>query len=428
MDLKLKSIDDSKRGLEAYVSYEELKPHFEKAIANYRKKADIPGFRKGKAPLNMIKKLYGEEIEYSAIEDIVNDIFREYVVDNKLDVLGKGEIKDIDFKPKESLKFFVEFEVMPEINLEEYKGIELKKTKYVIEDSLVDDEIEYHAMRNATFEIDGTASDDQYIVTVDLQNLDDAGNIIIGQSQKDLRVYLGNKKVYPEFREGLKGIKEGEVRVIDSKNAEGGPKKVQITCTKVEKIILPEMNEEFFKKITGKEDVHNMEEFKGAIRGELEKIYGDIASRNLHNDTISEMVKLNQFNAPDRYVNIILEGMLEDFKRQYSEKLPENFSDENFRKERRVDAIFSAKWFLIREKIIEQEDIKVTVDDYRKLAEENHSRYNIPVEKLQQAYEQNEEVASKLLTDKVLELIISNAKIEEIEDHRKKDDYDDETE
>lgn len=428
MDLKLKSIDDSKRELEAYVSYEELKPHFEKAIANYRKKADIPGFRKGKAPLNMIKKLYGEEIEYSAIEDIVNDIFREYVVDNKLDVLGKGEIKDIDFKPKESLKFFVEFEVMPEINLEEYKGIELKKTKYVIEDSLVDDEIEYHAMRNATFEIDGTASDDQYIVTVDLQNLDDAGNIIIGQSQKDLRVYLGNKKVYPEFREGLKGIKEGEVRVIDSKNAEGGPKKVQITCTKVEKIILPEMNEEFFKKITGKEDVHNMEEFKGAIRGELEKIYGDIASRNLHNDTISEMVKLNQFNAPDRYVNIILEGMLEDFKRQYSEKLPENFSDENFRKERRVDAIFSAKWFLIREKIIEQEDIKVTVDDYRKLAEENHSRYNIPVEKLQQAYEQNEEVASKLLTDKVLELIISNAKIEEIEDHRKKDDYDDETE
>jgi len=428
LDLKLKSIDDSKRELEAYVSYEELKPHFEKAIANYRKKADIPGFRKGKAPLNMIKKLYGEEIEYSAIEDIVNDIFREYVVDNKLDVLGKGEIKDIDFKPKESLKFFVEFEVMPEINLEEYKGIELKKTKYVIEDSLVDDEIEYHSMRNATFEIDGTASDDQYIVTVDLQNLDDAGNIIIGQSQKDLRVYLGNKKVYPEFREGLKGIKEGEVRVIDSKNAEGGPKKVQITCTKVEKIILPEMNEEFFKKITGKEDVHNMEEFKGAIRGELEKIYGDIASRNLHNDTISEMVKLNQFNAPDRYVNIILEGMLEDFKRQYSEKLPENFSDENFRKERRVDAIFSAKWFLIREKIIEQEDIKVTVDDYRKLAEENHSRYNIPVEKLQQAYEQNEEVASKLLTDKVLELIISNAKIEEIEDHRKKDDYDDETE
>ncbi len=428
MDLKLKSIDDSKRELEAYVSYEELKPHFEKAIANYRKKADIPGFRKGKAPLNMIKKLYGEEIEYSAIEDIVNDIFREYVVDNKLDVLGKGEIKDMDFKPKESLKFFVEFEVMPEINLEEYKGIELKKTKYVIEDSLVDDEIEYHSMRNATFEIDGTASDDQYIVTVDLQNLDDAGNIIIGQSQKDLRVYLGNKKVYPEFREGLKGIKEGEVRVIDSKNAEGGPKKVQITCTKVEKIILPEMNEEFFKKITGKEDVHNMEEFKGAIRGELEKIYGDIASRNLHNDTISEMVKLNQFNAPDRYVNIILEGMLEDFKRQYSEKLPENFSDENFRKERRVDAIFSAKWFLIREKIIEQEDIKVTVDDYRKLAEENHSRYNIPVEKLQQAYEQNEEVASKLLTDKVLELIISNAKIEEIEDHRKKDDYDDETE
>ena len=266
MDLKLNDLENSKKELSAELSYEELKPHFEKAIDKYRKKATIPGFRKGKAPLNMIKKLYGEGIEYSALEDIANDTFVNYLVENKLDLLSKASITDMDYKPKEKFNFKVEFEVMPEIKVDNYKGLELKKTKYIIEDERVEDEIQYHRFRNSTNEIDGVALDDNYIVTVDLQNLDEAGNILVGQTQKDLKLFLGNPQIFPEFKEGLSGIKEGEVRIIDSKNAEGGPKKVQITCTKVEKIVLPEMNEEFFKKVTNKEEIKTEEDFRKEIK------------------------------------------------------------------------------------------------------------------------------------------------------------------
>ena len=173
MDIKLNDIDKTKRELAAELTYEELTPHFDKAIAEYKKKAAIPGFRKGKAPLNMIKKLYGEGLEYNALEDIANDIFHKYIVDNKVDILGKGAITDMDYKPKEKLNFKIEFEVMPEVNIEKYKGLDLKKTKYIIDDSLVDDEIEYHKYRNATNEMDGVALDDNYTITVDLQNLDE---------------------------------------------------------------------------------------------------------------------------------------------------------------------------------------------------------------------------------------------------------------
>ena len=183
MDLKINELENAKKELEADLSYEELTPHFEKAFLGYRKKATIPGFRKAKAPINMIKKLYGEGIEYSALEDVANEIFVQYILDNKLDVLGKGAITDMDYKPKENLKFKVEFEVMPVIKIDHYKDLELKKTKYIIDDSLVDDEIEYHKLRNAAYEIDGIASDNNYIITVDLQNLDEAGNILIGQTQ-----------------------------------------------------------------------------------------------------------------------------------------------------------------------------------------------------------------------------------------------------
>lgn len=425
MEIKQNDIDKSKRAIEAELTYEELTPHFDKAIAEYRKKAMLPGFRKGKAPLNMIKKLYGEGLEYNSLEDIANDVFHKYIIDNKIDILGKGAITEMDYKPKEKLNFKIEFEVMPEIKIEKYKGLELKKTKYVIDDSLVDDEIQYHRFRNAANEIDGVAADDDYIITVDLQNLDEAGNIIIGQSQKDLRIYLGNPEIFPEFKAGFAGIREGEVKIIDSKNAEGGPKKVQVTCKKVEKIVYPEMNEEFFKKVTGKEDLKTTEEFRAEIKGELEKIYNGISDRKLRADTISEMIKENDVDAPEIYINFILKSMIDDMKHQYPKhELPKDFNEEEFKKEKRVDAIIQAKWFLIREKLIETENITVSEEDYKKIAEENAPKYNIPFEKLIEAYKDNEDVKMKIMNDKVLDHIIENARIEEVTELKTKDKID----
>ncbi len=427
MEIKQNDIDRSKRSIEAELSYEELTPHFDKAAAEYKKKATIPGFRKGKAPLNMIKKLYGDGLEYNALEDIANDVFQKYIIDNNVDILGKGAITDMDYKPKEKLNFKIEYEVMPEIKIDKFKGLELRKTKYIIDDSLVDDEIQYHKFRNAANEIDGIASDDNYIITVDLQNLDEAGNILIGQSQKDLRIYLGNAEIYPEFKEGFKGIKEGEVKIIDSKNAEGGPKKVQVSCTKVEKIVYPEMNEEFFKKVTGKDGINTEEEFKAEIKGELEKIYDGISDRKLRADTISEMIKENDVEAPDVYVNFILKAMIDDLKHQYPKhELPKDFNAEEFKKEKRVDAIIQSKWYLIREKLIESEKITVSEEDYKKIAEENSAKYNIPADKLIESYKDNEDVKMKIMNDKVLDLILENAKIEEISELKTKDKIEEE--
>ena len=422
MDLQLNDIENSKKELTGELSYEELTPYFEKAMESYRKKANVPGFRKGKVPMNMIKKLYGEGLEYSAIEDITNEVFVKYIMDNKLDLLSRASIKEMDYKPKEKLTFKVEFEVMPEIKVENYKGLELKKTKYIIDDSRVDDEIQYHRFRNATNEIDGAALDDNYIITVDLQNLDEAGNILIGQTQKDLRIYLGNEQMFPEFKAGFKGIKEGEVRVIDSKNSEGGPKKVQITCTKVEKLVFPEMNEEFFKKVTSREGIKTEEDFRAEIKNEIQKIYDGISDRKIDNDAISEMIKSNDIPAPERYIEVILNGMIDEYKQQFPKKqLPKDFNTEEFKKEKRVDAILQAKWYLIREKMIEDNKIEALEEDYNKLAEDNASRYNIPADKLIEAYKENEDIKMKILNDKVLDLIISNAKITETEEIVKKE-------
>ncbi|MBS1518049.1 MAG: trigger factor [Bacteroidetes bacterium] len=423
MDIKLNDKENSRKELEATLTYEELTPYFDKAIEKYRKKAAIPGFRKGKAPLNMIKKLYGEGIEYSSLEDIAGEVFYKYITDNKLDIISKGAITDIDYKPKEKLDFKIEFDVMPDIKIEKYKGLELKKQVNKIDDSLIDDEINYHKFRSATYEIDGVASDDNYMITVNLQNLDEKGNILIGQSQNDIKVFLGNPEIYPEFREGMRGIKEGEVRVIDSKNAEGEPKKVQITCAKVEKIIYPEMNSEFFKAVTGKEGLNTEDEFRNELKSELQKIYDGISERQLKSEVVNEMIKENDVPAPERYVEVILDSMVEDYKQQYKgKKIPADFIEEEFRKERRVDAILQSKWFLIRDKLVEMENLEADEESYRKIAEAYAGRFNIPVDKLVDAYKGNEDIKMRILNDKVLDMIIANAKVEEVEELRKKEE------
>ncbi|MCX6166244.1 MAG: trigger factor family protein [Ignavibacteriae bacterium] len=84
MEVNIKDLENCKKEFEATLSYEELTPHFEKAITKYRQKVQIPGFRKGKAPINMVKKMYGDSIEYSALEDITEEEFIKYIIENKI--------------------------------------------------------------------------------------------------------------------------------------------------------------------------------------------------------------------------------------------------------------------------------------------------------------------------------------------------------
>lgn len=420
MDLKLKDLDNCKKEFDATLTYEDLKPHFEKALLKYKQKVTIPGFRKGKAPMKMIERQYGESVEYSALEDIANEVFMKYILDKKIEILDIGRLKDMDYKPKEVFTFQIEFEVRPEVVVENYKNLELTRTVNEIDDSLVDEEIQNLRMRFAQYEIDGQALDNEYRLTVDMQNLDDGGNIIIGESQKDVPVYLGDKNMFPEFKEGLKNIKEDEKRIIETIGKDDKPKKVQITCKKVEKIVFPELNEEFFKKVTAKDEIKTEEEFRDFVRKDIETAYKNVSEQAFRNDVIHELVKLNDVKVPDLIINNILDNNVQHYKEQFPKNYNfKDFKEDEFRKEKRPEAIVQAKWFLMREKLVEIEKLEVSDDDYKKIAEENSEKYNIPVDKLIETYKKNEELKNQILSNKVMDFLIENAKVTEKKEVRK---------
>lgn len=418
MDINIVDKENCKKEFEAVLNYDELLPYFEEALIKYRKKVQIPGFRKGKIPVSMLKKMYWDSIEYSALEDIANDVFKKHIVDNKIQMFGSGSLIDLDYKPKDKLTVKVAFEVIPDVELKQVKDIELTKTTYVIDDSLVDEELKYMMLKSATYEIDGQALDDDYMVTLDTDEINEEGGIVDGRSQKDMKLFVGSEYISKDYYEGIKGIKEGEEKTIETVDENKEPVKVKIKCTKVEKIIYPEMNEETFLKMTGKADIKTVEELKSFIKEEIGKSYNEHSYNAIKNKVVSEVVKLNDLEIPESYINELLNDYFESHKKEHKGHNHE-INEEDFKNKNRAEVAFTGKWFLIKEKIIEQEKIEVTDEDVKIFAEEAGKPYGIPGEKMYEFYKENKEVKHNILDKKVIDFLIDNAKVTEIEEVKK---------
>ncbi len=420
MEVKINKIDDVKQEVEFEIPYSDLTPHFEKAYKKYQRKAEIPGFRKGKAPISILKRKFGEMIEQGSLEDVANDVFRDYLKENDIHPLGEGALVDMDYQPQSLFTFKVRIEVKPEINLADYKGIEITKTIHNIDEKLVDEEIKYLQSKHVTYESADKALDSDYVVTLDVYKLDDTGVDIIGQSDKDVRFYLNDPQINKEFKEQLDQITPGEERVLmlPSMNPEdeGKTEKYRVSCTKIDKVVFPELNEEFFKKIYNDDAINTIESFRAKVKTDLEGIYKNISEQEIRNNIINEMIKLNDVPAPDALVENILDSYIEEVKNQNPKRqLPKEFDEEEYRKTKRVEAILQVKWYLIRDKIIELEKFEVSDADLEPIIEADAKKYNLPVDKIRNVYEKNPEVKHRVLDDKLMKFLTDNAKIKEVE-------------
>ncbi|MFA6455392.1 MAG: trigger factor family protein, partial [Bacteroidota bacterium] len=119
MEVTVNNVNDCVREMTVTMSQEELAPHFEKAYKEAAPALEIKGFRKGKVPMHMVKKMFGPSIEYQAVEEITNDVFRTEMESRNINPVGTPQINKIDFKPGTPLTFIVKFEIRPEFELKD---------------------------------------------------------------------------------------------------------------------------------------------------------------------------------------------------------------------------------------------------------------------------------------------------------------------
>jgi trigger factor len=364
--------------------------------------------------MEMIRKLYGDAIEHESLDEIANDAFHKAMEERKIHPLGTPSMTDVDFKRGEHFRFKIKYEVKPTVELKAYKGIAVERPVHPITDAEVEDELLQLRKVHSTMTPAEIAADDEHIVTADVQELDDAGIPLIGKKSAGVRFYLADTSLAPEIKGALRNIKvneEAKARYSTRHDGHEHPLHIAVTAKKIERVELPPYDEALVKKVTG-DKVTSPEEFRTSIRTDLERYWAERTEAKVADDIASEIVRQHDFNVPDSLVEGILDSYVDELRsRARDRQVPKGFDEKKFREERRVYAVWQAKWMLLKERIAEEEKIEVTDADLEQVAAEEAARSGLTTEKLLPHVKTSEAIRDRLLTNKIASFLKEHARI-----------------
>ncbi len=417
MEVTIKSNTDCEQEMQITMSQEELAPHFEKAYREAAPALEIKGFRKGKVPMHMIKKMFGASIEYQAVEDISNDIFRKEIEARDINPIGTPTIVKLDFKPGTPLTYAIKYEVRPQFELKDYSGLTIEKYIHTSNDTELNNEIERLQQTNSTLEEAQKIDDDNYVATVDMVDFDENGKILSTSKREGMRIYLKEKSTEKEIKEALQGISVGEVKEVKFTHQHGDHSHnvhLQLTVKKIEKVILPAVDDALAQKISNGK-FQTIEELKQNIKKDLEDFWKERGDRRFENDLLSEIVKQYDFTIPESLIQNVTDTFIDDAKNQQPNKqLPKNFNEKQYREQSRETAIWQSKWLLIKEKFITKEKIEIADSEIEKIAEEESAKLNIDKERLVNFYKSSDNALERLKYNRLIDILKQNVKITEV--------------
>jgi len=363
LEVKVTPQDKWRRLIDVQMTAAELEPHFDKALRNYQKQISIQGFRKGKVPLPLVQKLYGNSIKAEKLEEMLPNILGEIREREGLKPAAPMKIEDFKFEPENGLQIRASLDVEPEVEIKKYKGFELEKQVLEINDDVVARELEHIRERNARFQDHDGAAQYGHFVQADLQEVDLAGLPVIGKKYDD-RVFLLEKDetiVGPaaDFSSQIVGAKAGEtrsVRIVEPADpgAAPAPTYYQIKIKAIKEKILPALDDDFAKSI-GKYE--NLDQLRVDVRRSVEIETSAYATQSLKNQLMDMLVKDNAIDLPDSMIEHNLDVLIDGLKSREKKE----FDADAARQEYRAGTIWSIKWRLLRDKLLAQE--KIVADD-----------------------------------------------------------------
>jgi trigger factor len=293
--------------------------------------------------------------------------------------------------------------------LKKYKNFTFEKEIYKIDDSDVEDSINYIRKQKAIITPFDEQSREGNFVTFSVQELDETGMPLIGKKYDDIRVQLGEGQFDPEIESQIIGMKKGEERQIEKtypksagKELAGKTERYAVTMQKVEEEELPELNAEFVEQLNF--NIKTVDDLKAKVREELNHRWGQESEQKFYHQVVQELLHENPFDVPEAMVDNYLEKILEDIRQR-----DKNINEEEVRKRYRADATFNIKWFHLREKIAKEENIEATEEDYKKFLE------SIEEESIRSLYNANDEIKQRALNDifekKVFDFLVDNSKV-----------------
>ena len=409
--------NEVEQSLTISVAADDIEKQVKSKLNSAQKTAKIKGFRKGKAPLDVVKKMYEPEIRQDVINDSVIKKFYELVEKQNLKPVGRPNLIPERIEIEKDVIFKATFEVYPEISLGNLNRLSYTKTVSSVTEEDVNKTIENIRKRMCTWESkEGNASSGDQI------KIDFTGKIeneeFEGGSAKDFVVEIGSKSMIEGFEDGLMGLKKSDKKDLDLTFPEDYGKKdlaskgvvFSVEVKEVLKPKLPALNEEFFKS-TGLV-AENLEEFKKEIETKLQEDLENLIKNKSKVSVLDSIREANVFEVPNAMIESEVNNMREDAARRVGMD-PKDLKEDLFPKETfEEEAKKRVSVGIILNKIIEEKSIKADGERVRKIIEDRAAMYKEPQQVVNWFYSNEEQlrsVESISLEEQVVEILLSEA-------------------
>jgi trigger factor len=411
------------------VEAEKVNETFESVTNEFRKQANLPGFRPGKAPKDMVARRYEKDIEEEARRKLMSDAYRKAIEEQKLEVLGQPDIEEIQFSRGQPMQFAATIETAPEFQLPDYKGLVVTREAQVVTDADVEKALDLLREQRVTFNtVDrplgtGDIAVVNYTGTCEGKPITEIAPTAKGLTEKkSFWVEATSNSFIPGFADQLMGAKAGDKRTVNvdfpadfvTPQLAGKKGVYEVEVVEVKEKALPPLDEGLAKNY----GAENVEKLRAGVRRDLENELSHKQNKTVRNQLIRTLLDRVNFELPASAVaqetrNVVFDIVQENTKRGVSRETIEQqkeqiYSAATHGAKERVKIAF------LMQKIAEKEDIKVSQEEIAQRVQFLARLYQIPADKFLKDLQKRNgliEVYDQIMNEKVMDMLQQNAKV-----------------
>ena len=389
---------------------------------------NIPGFRKGKAPMNIVEKYYGPEIFYEdAFNEIATEEYENMLKEHNIEAVSRPQVDIVQMGKGQDLIFTAIVQTKPEAELGKYKGIEIEKIEYNVSDDDINHELKHMQEKNSRL----ISIDNRPVESGDITVIDFVGSVdgveFEGGKAENYELEIGSNTFIPGFEDQIIGMKIDEEKDIKvkfpeeyfSKELAGKDAVFKVTLHEIKKKELPKLDDELAKDVS---EFDTLEELKASIKEKLEEQNKQREKYETQEAVIKAVSEKAKVEIPSGMIEIEVDNMLKDIETRLSYqglKLEQYLqmmgkTEEEIRKEYEPQAIEAIKSRLVLEAVIKKEKIEATEEEVKEKLGEMAKNYG----KKEEDFDDNENIknylAEGIKSEKAIDFLVENAKMKNV--------------
>jgi trigger factor len=432
MNTELIEVSPTQREIKIEIEPAEVREVYNKVSQKFAKQAQIDGFRKGFAPVDVVRVRYKDQIQSEVLQELFSPKVGEAIQEYNLQPLAEPHLhlqdaENVKVNGSQAISLSVHVEVMPEIPNPEYKNLEVVRRVRPLSDEELDNIIDERRQESATLvPVEDRKSQAGDTVIVDLEGA------FVGEEESepikadDLEIKLGDEKIEKSFTENLVGVEEDEEKEFTVSYAEdftspmlaGKTINYKAKVKSVGAIELPDLDDEWATSLD--EGFESLQDLRSKLRSDLEASAKDEADNRLRSELIQKLIETHDFEVPDSLVDIQARNLLNNFAQDMAHRgMDMNKVEKDFIQmvytQMQGQAERDVRGAMLLEKVAELENVEISSEEVAEEIERMAQHYRTTAEEIRKSLNQQQggeaNIANSLRTRKAVEALVTNAKI-----------------